>query len=228
MDQPVSAFQMYQKQNKRKRKAPPEPKKKASLTSKKPKKIHKEDRLSKKKDLTRKQNGKTVSKKPELITNGHESSDEEIPMLVPIPTSKSTNKAIQSKKEKNQVTKINVIATRGDNVSNSKNKISKIAKITPEDDPSDCNEVQIFNPVMQGLAIFKWLIDPKSPKEFFEKYWETEVLHVERSDRKYFADVFSSEKLDSILREFPLHFTRNIDVVAYQDGKKEVMDEEGN
>lgn len=225
MDQAVSAFQMYQKQNKRKRKAPPEPKKKTGLASKKPKKIHKEEKLSKKKDLTkltRKQKGKTVSKKPEMITNGHESSDEEIPMLVPIPTLKS-NKAIQSKKEKNQVT----AATRGGNVGNSKKKISKIAKLTPEDNLSDCNEVQIFNPVMQGLAIFKWLIDPKSPKEFFETYWETEVLHVERSDRKYFADVFSSEKLDSILREYPLHFTRNIDVVAYQDGKKEVMDEEG-
>lgn len=88
--------------------------------------------------------------------------------------------------------------------------------------------IPVFNPVSQGLAIFKWLIDPILPKNFFDKYWEKDVLLIKRKNRRYFKDVFSTEELDSILREYPLYFTRNVDVVEYKNGKKEVVEEEGN
>ncbi|CAG9770864.1 unnamed protein product [Ceutorhynchus assimilis] len=213
----VSAFAMYQK-NQKKREAPSEmpvqskKSKKAKKTENSPKENGKHVMMSVPPKSSPQSKAKKVKKakknkmEVKVIENGHHvsSDEEEIPTLVPI------------------MNESKVVQINGKQEVNGK----PIKKLKKKKLP-DPNQIQVFNPVTQGLAIFKWLIDPVSPREFFDKYWEQKPLLIKRSDTKYFKHVFSSSQLDNILRDHPLHFTRNVDVVLYQNGKKEVMDEEG-
>ncbi|XP_050311214.1 ribosomal oxygenase 1 [Anthonomus grandis grandis] len=200
MDFPVSAFSIYKSQTKKKHKASPQ------NESKQPP-------LKKKKQVVLKNTKKPIigisskkkKNKPKALTspssNGYVSSEEEIPTLVPI---------------------IDIPEVHAPMITNNEKKTLKVKKKSVKS-----KDIKPFNPVTQGLALFKWMLDPVTPADFFKIYWEQKVLHVNRSKQEYFKDVFSTKKLDSILREFPLHYTRNIDVVVYKDGKKEVMEEEG-
>ncbi|XP_060522241.1 ribosomal oxygenase 1 [Cylas formicarius] len=83
------------------------------------------------------------------------------------------------------------------------------------------------NPIATSLAVFKWLLYPVKPRDFFEKVWEKEILHIERSNKDYYKDILTTDGLDRILRDFPLYYTRNVDVVNYENGVKEVLNQEG-
>lgn len=83
------------------------------------------------------------------------------------------------------------------------------------------------DPSPEGLKLFKWLIASVNPQDFFEKYWEKEILFIERSSQNYYKNLLSTQRLDDIFREFPLYYTRNVDVVSYENGVKEVHNEEG-
>lgn len=144
--------------------------------------------------------GSKSEKKSKKVTNGNISSEEDIPTLVPIRNAKNKpkRKLLPSSSNKEKNSKL----------------LSK-------------KEAKPFNPLTYSLGVFKWIIDPISPKDFFDNYWEKDVLHIKRENKDYYKTVFSSERLDQILRENLLYFNRNIDVVTYSNGKKEVMDEEG-
>ncbi|XP_066249895.1 ribosomal oxygenase 1 [Euwallacea similis] len=207
MDRTLSAFQVYQKQNKQKRKLSvkqeplPANVLKRKKLAKKPKKESKG--LSSKIELSKKKpNKKSLPQDIEnslKIKKETSSSEDEIPTLVPITEPKHSN-----------------------GVSNGNIKIKEKPKISLPEKHSVG-----FNPLTHSLAIFKWLINPSEVKDFFVNHWEKDVLHIKRSDPTYYSQIFSSEKLDQILRECPLHFSRNIDVVTYQNNKKEVIQEEG-
>lgn len=139
-------------------------------------------------------------KESKKVTNGNISSEEDIPTLVPIrnPKNKPKTKLLPSLSNKEKNSKL----------------VSK-------------KEAKPFNPLTYSLGVLKWIIDPISPKDFFDNYWEKDVLHIKRENEDYYNSVFSSERLDQILRENHLSFNKNIDVVTYSNGKKEVMDEEG-
>ncbi|XP_066140396.1 ribosomal oxygenase 1 [Euwallacea fornicatus] len=206
MDGMLSAFQIYQKQNKQKKKlsVKQEPlpakvlkrKKRAKNLKKEPPKG-----LSPKCEIPKK---KLKKSSPKVVKNSlkikkvSSSSEDEIPTLVPI------NEPKHSK------------------LSNGNINIKKKPKISPPEKHSVG-----FNPLTHSLAIFKWLINPLEVKNFFTKNWEKDVLHIKRSDPTYYSQIFSSVRLDQILRECSLHFSRNIDVVTYQNNKKEVIEEEG-
>uniref|UniRef100_A0A6P7FY85 Bifunctional lysine-specific demethylase and histidyl-hydroxylase n=1 Tax=Diabrotica virgifera virgifera TaxID=50390 RepID=A0A6P7FY85_DIAVI len=83
------------------------------------------------------------------------------------------------------------------------------------------------DPVSESLKLFKWLIAPLSPTKFFEQYWEVKALHIQHNSPHYFSDILTTARLDSIFREFPLYYTKNIDVVSYENGVKEVHNEQG-
>ncbi|ENN77813.1 hypothetical protein YQE_05697, partial [Dendroctonus ponderosae] len=156
------------------------------------------------------------------------SDEEEIPMLIPIEGTAVPKKGINSKDETSlDVTKKSVLSCNGKSSKKPTEKNKTLKKSSKKPELLDHGYSTVFNPVTQGLAIFKWLIDPILPKKFFDKYWEKDVLHIERENRRYFKDIFSTEELDIILREYPLFFTRNIDVVEYKNGKKELVEEEG-
>ncbi|XP_076275972.1 bifunctional lysine-specific demethylase and histidyl-hydroxylase NO66 [Rhynchophorus ferrugineus] len=208
MDDLMPAFAVYQQKELKKRKRNREVKTK--IMKERPAKKVKESvdvsdtskkTNSKTKNIKRKKlqkKNKSQSKDSDKLSfNGASHSDEEIPTLIPII---------------DKLDKSNTLIRE--------NKESKIIKSI-----SSLNSN--LNPVTQSLAVFKWILDPIKPRDFFEHYWEKDVLHIERSDRDYFRDFFSSSKLDNILREYPLHFTRNVDVVVYENDKKEVLNPEG-
>ncbi|KAJ8926428.1 hypothetical protein NQ314_021216 [Rhamnusium bicolor] len=219
---PVSAFAVYKKQSKIKAKnkvdefSPPPVKKKKTLhidelktrdsantqINNKVPKLNGIQKHSKKAKKKTKSNKKHASHK--------EDDDEPPPLLVPITTN---NLVKQNGKAENKV----------------KTKIKKI-KSNETDDASVSelfSELNKTDPSPEGLKLFKWLIAPLSPKIFFEKYWECETLFIERNKETYYDHILTTQKLDGIFREFPLYYTKNVDVVSYENGVKEVHNEEG-
>ncbi|XP_056635922.1 ribosomal oxygenase 1 isoform X1 [Diorhabda sublineata] len=89
------------------------------------------------------------------------------------------------------------------------------------------SELNKTDPTPDGLKVFKWLISPVTPARFFEKYWETDVLHIQHCNKNYYTDILTTHRLDGIFREFPLYYTKNVDVVSYENGVKEIHNEEG-
>lgn len=158
-----------------------------------------------------------------LVTHSEENdSEEEIPQLVEISTKTQSNKK-NSKKQ----TDANVLISKAKKL---KSEVVTELKINttipvPTDVPSNLSEDD--SPSMNGLQLFKWLIHPLSPNDFFKKYWEQDCLLIERTSASYYKHIFSSEALDKILRDHPLFFTRNIDVVSYENGVKQTFNQEG-
>ncbi|CAH1174149.1 unnamed protein product [Phaedon cochleariae] len=83
------------------------------------------------------------------------------------------------------------------------------------------------DPSPEGLKLFKWLIAPINPSVFFDEYWENEVMHIKRDKPSYYTCILTTQRLDDIFREFPLYYTTNVDVVSYENGVKEVHNEQG-
>lgn len=79
----------------------------------------------------------------------------------------------------------------------------------------------------EAADLFAWMISPVSIQEFFTKYWEKKTFSVNRSKPDYFKHILSSKDLDTILREHSLFFTRNVDIVKYENGKRETCNPEG-
>nr|CAH7755253.1 unnamed protein product [Callosobruchus chinensis] len=153
--------------------------------------------IKEKKSKTSQKAGKAKKKKKNTVMRAD--SDEEPPTLIPI--IKPSLSDLNLKTKANEIECLQM-----------QRLISQINKT----DPSP-----------EGYKVFKWLIEPMKPKTFFEKYWESQVLHIQRHDENYYRDIFTTERLDDIFREFPLQYTKNVDVVSYEDGVKEVHNEEG-
>jgi ribosomal protein L16 Arg81 hydroxylase len=74
--------------------------------------------------------------------------------------------------------------------------------------------------VLQAVSSLAWLIDPLSPKEFFEKYWEQRPLVVTRRLPDYFSSLITLEEVDRIIttldRGYPNVILKNAnrDIVA--------------
>ncbi|XP_022914586.2 ribosomal oxygenase 1 [Onthophagus taurus] len=72
-----------------------------------------------------------------------------------------------------------------------------------------------------------YIISPLPSSDFFTTYWEKNPLHINRKDGGYFKNIFSSKQFDNILRNNPLYYTRNIDVVTYESGERKTHNPEG-
>nr|CAI5868731.1 unnamed protein product [Callosobruchus analis] len=72
------------------------------------------------------------------------------------------------------------------------------------------SQINKTDPSPEGYKVFKWLIEPMKPQIFFEKYWESQVLHIQRHNENYYQDILTTERLDDIFREFPLQYTKNV------------------
>lgn len=137
--------------------------------------------------------------------NNENGSDEDIPMLVKIPTKKPK------------------IDERKTNIHKKKSNAELNAKKHKYDCVSDDDEEN----VTEGFKVFKWMLAPISPATFFQKYWEKETLYVARNKPFYYEHILTTNALDHMLRDHTLHYTRNVDVVSYNDGVKEVFNQEG-
>ena len=51
--------------------------------------------------------------------------------------------------------------------------------------------------------------------------WEKRPLHIKRHAAEYYKTIISTPYIDKILRNNNVHFTKNLDVTSYSDGKRE-------
>lgn len=206
---PISAFAIYNERKRKQKKAKIEP---VSRTELPPKKLKNENRHRDKTKVV--ENGKTL-----------------------LVTSPKTEKKTVTVKKKQKVSKH---AVKKKNRSTS--KLDKIEDVPPLLIPIDTgtmttsgrpktvclnqngeiNPLTNIDPSNEGLKLFKWMIAPVKPAQFFQNYWESKVLYINRNDPSYYKDVLSTKRLNNIFREFPLYYTRNVDVVSYENGVKQV------
>ncbi|KAF0311296.1 Ribosomal oxygenase 1 [Amphibalanus amphitrite] len=62
---------------------------------------------------------------------------------------------------------------------------------------------------------------------FFDSFWEKKPLLVQREKADYYGQLFSTAKLDSILRNENIQFGRNLDVTSYSEGERETHNPAG-
>ncbi|XP_044254065.1 ribosomal oxygenase 1 [Tribolium madens] len=94
-------------------------------------------------------------------------------------------------------------------------------------DSCDENIIDSDDPTVEAQKLFEWIIEPLDPETFFKTYWEQEALHIKRGNKTHYSHILNSSSLDKILRNNGLFFTRNVDVVAYENGVKQVFNQEG-
>ncbi|CAI9569143.1 unnamed protein product [Staurois parvus] len=86
---------------------------------------------------------------------------------------------------------------------------------------------EIQNSKERAKTLFKWLISPIKPKEFFRNIWEKKPALIRRHNSKYYDGFFSISEFDRILREDNVQFGVNLDVTSYTDGVRETHNSPG-
>uniref|UniRef100_A0A2P2I0X5 Bifunctional lysine-specific demethylase and histidyl-hydroxylase n=2 Tax=Hirondellea gigas TaxID=1518452 RepID=A0A2P2I0X5_9CRUS len=79
----------------------------------------------------------------------------------------------------------------------------------------------------RGQHVFEYLIAPHTITEFFNSYFETNLLLIKRSDNVYFKGMFSTKVFDKILRTDYVEYTKNLDVTSYSDGVRQTHNPAG-
>ncbi|KAG5885569.1 hypothetical protein JTB14_003767 [Gonioctena quinquepunctata] len=220
---PVSAFSMYKKQSQNKQK-----KKRADHTqdappAKKSKEDSKKQKLQNGHGPIKPKHTNKVSENSKKVTNRNCSGPSEEP---------------KTKKKIKRIKPIRVESPQNATVEEEDQPpmlvpISPSVETTPKDTQEDSSVTELISelnktdPSPEGLKLFKWLIAPLTPAKFFDKYWESEALHISRCTPNYYSHILSTQRLDDIFREFPLYYSRNVDVVSYENGVKEVHNEDG-
>jgi len=72
----------------------------------------------------------------------------------------------------------------------------------------------------KGDSAMEWVIAPTSLQDFYKDYWEKKPLHIKRTNRQYYKDVFSTKGLEKIIREQRVLYGKHLDITSY-DGQRE-------
>ncbi|XP_062554229.1 bifunctional lysine-specific demethylase and histidyl-hydroxylase NO66 [Armigeres subalbatus] len=78
-----------------------------------------------------------------------------------------------------------------------------------------------------GREKFGWVIYPTPVEEFMANYWEKKPLLIQRKDQSYYKNLLSRAKIDEMLRQHNIEYTKNIDVTSYRDGLRETHNPDG-
>lgn len=79
----------------------------------------------------------------------------------------------------------------------------------------------------EGRKVLKWMIAPYDLDEFFTKVWEKKPMFIKRKKPEYFKELISTPAIDNMLRTQNVHFTENVDITSYVDGKRETHNPDG-
>ncbi|KAF2884100.1 hypothetical protein ILUMI_22068 [Ignelater luminosus] len=109
----------------------------------------------------------------------------------------------------------------------SKTQSSKKAKSLRTEKVLQQNFVSSPSFYEQPSQVFEWIIAPVKPTDFFKTFWEKSPFYIKRNKENYYNQILTTEKLDTILREHSLFYTRNVDVVSYENGQRETHNPEG-
>lgn len=164
----------------------------------------------------KKQNG--VKKRKRVKKNTKNENSDKPPVII---HKEKKPKLIKTKKVK-------VKSTPPHQISSSREIKPKILPITENQNDSNLhNEASSEDPISNATQLFKWLISPLTETQFFEKFWELKPVQIKRKNEGYYKHILDSNSLDKILRHNTLFFTRNIDVVSYENGVRETHNPEG-
>jgi len=72
----------------------------------------------------------------------------------------------------------------------------------------------------KGDSALEWIISPTTIEDFYKHYWEKKPLHIKRSERQYYKDIFSTKGLEKIVREKTVLYGKHMDITSY-DGERE-------
>lgn len=91
------------------------------------------------------------------------------------------------------------------------------------------HDVKPSNSIEEGKIMFEWLIKGLvSVDKFMSEYWEKKTLLIQRPEsRDYYANLLSTEVINSMIKDNYLEFTKNIDITSYRDGVRETHNPEG-
>ncbi|GLD47301.1 bifunctional lysine-specific demethylase and histidyl-hydroxylase MINA isoform X2, partial [Lates japonicus] len=79
------------------------------------------------------------------------------------------------------------------------------------------------------VSLFESLIQPMGREVFFREYWEKKPLHLQRSDSStasYYQSLFQLSDLYSLCSQ-GMEYYRDVNIVRCTNGKKEVLNKEG-
>lgn len=116
---------------------------------------------------------------------------------------------------------INKISQNG--VSKKATKITEIGTIRPTNSSSITRDGSIDN----GQLMFKWLLSPITLQDFFDKKWEKKHLLIRRKKPEYYSTLLSVEKIDEMLKQNRIEFTKNIDITSYDEQRRSTFNPEG-
>jgi len=89
------------------------------------------------------------------------------------------------------------------------------------------NEFEIeAGSIEKGDSAMEWIIHPTSVQDFYKTYFEKKPLHVKRSERGYYKEVFSTKAMEKAIREQRVLYGKHLNVTSY-DGERETHDPEG-
>ncbi|XP_011303918.1 bifunctional lysine-specific demethylase and histidyl-hydroxylase NO66 [Fopius arisanus] len=110
-----------------------------------------------------------------------------------------------------------------------KNKRLSNSKVLPDDKANDEREeiLNNINPLEEATTLFNWLIHPVVSDDFFKNHWEKAPLHIKRNSSSYYRLLMTNSQIDDILRRYHILFTKNLDLTAYVNGKRETYNPEG-
>ena len=98
----------------------------------------------------------------------------------------------------------------------------KQSRVEPSDTPSPL----CFD---SPASLFQSLIQPLDTEQFFREYWEKKPLHLQRSDlvtASYYQSLFQVSDLQGLCSQ-GLEYYRDVNVVRCINGKKKVLNKEG-
>ncbi|XP_019557368.2 bifunctional lysine-specific demethylase and histidyl-hydroxylase NO66 [Aedes albopictus] len=78
-----------------------------------------------------------------------------------------------------------------------------------------------------GREQFAWVISPTPVDEFMANYWEKKPLLIQRKNQAYYKNLLSRAKIDEMLRQHNIEYTKNIDVTSYREGQRETHNPDG-
>lgn len=78
-----------------------------------------------------------------------------------------------------------------------------------------------------GREQFAWVINPTPVDDFMANYWEKKPLLIQRKNHAYYNSLLSRAKIDEMLRQHNIEYTKNIDVTSYREGQRETHNPDG-
>ncbi|XP_065661532.1 exosome complex component 10 isoform X2 [Hydra vulgaris] len=113
-----------------------------------------------------------------------------------------------------------------------KNQSSKASSAAINQEKNDITNEHSKNQIknlssLSGKELFNWVLAPISSERFFSEAWQKKPLFIKRRQPLYNTNWFSTKKLDKILREKNVQYTKNLDIAVYRNGQRETLNPEG-